>query len=198
MTPTPNEVLDATPFPEDHEHATYDGEAARRCWRALVRADRALKQFRSGYAGKCSPSHFWWGAFDLACTRFSGRPAPTYQGAVPNCPPYVMIEAYSHECISAGWWPGTAGSPVAEPAFYAYAYPEPPGGSAASIAPAAAFYHSDMREWILPYAAVRETRDPEAMIMEFLESTYEAAATLGGWDMAALRSSRGAMPERAE
>jgi len=198
MTPTPNEMADATPFPVDREHASYDGDAARRWWQALVQADRALKRFRGDFAGKCSPTHFWWGGFDLACTRFSGRPAPPYQGAIPNCPAYVMREAYSHECISAGWWPGTAGSPVAEPAFYAYAYPESPGCSTASIAPTAAFYHQEMREWILPYDAVRGARQPDAMISEFLESTYEAAAALGGWDVAALHSSRGAVPGRTD
>jgi hypothetical protein len=190
IVPTPNEVSDGTPFPDDREHATYDAEAVRRWWHALVEADRLLKQFRGRFAGKCSPSHFWWGGFDLACTRFSGRPAPPYGGVVPNCPSYVMLEAYSRECISAGWWPGTAGSPVTEPAFYAYAYPEPAGCSAAPIEPAAAFYHPEMREWILPHDAVRAADDPDAMVLSFLESTYEAAAALAGWDTAALRSSR--------
>ncbi|MGQ0643409.1 MAG: DUF5996 family protein [Gemmatimonadaceae bacterium] len=192
ITPTPNEIADATPFPVDREHASYDGDAARRCWRALVQADRALKSFRSGFGGKCSPSHFWWGGFDMACTRFSGRAAPPYQGAVPNCPPYVMQEAYSHECISAGWWPGTVGAPVAEPAFYAYAYPVPPGCAAATIHPAAAYYQEVMGLWILPYDAVREAQHPHAVILQFLESTYAAAAALSGWDTTALRSSRGA------
>lgn len=195
IVPTPNEMPDATPFPSDHAHATYDGEATRRWWRALIRADEMLKRFRGDFAGKCSPSHFWWGGFDLACTRFSGRPAPAYTGTIPNCPAYVMREAYSHECISAGWWPGSAGSPVAEPAFYAYAYPEPPGCNVAPIRPAAAFYHPEMREWILPYEAVRVADDPNAMILDFLESTYETAAALGGWDTAALRSSHGARSE---
>jgi hypothetical protein len=194
IVPTPNEVLDATPFPEDRKHATYDGEAARRWWHALTEADRLLKRFRGGFAGKCSPSHFWWGGFDLACTRFSGRPAPPYAGQVPNCPPYVMLEAYSRECISAGWWPGTAGTAVTEPAFYAYAYPEPAGCSAAPIEPAAAFYHPEMREWILPHEQVRAADDPDAMVLQFLESTYETAAALGRWDTTALRSSRGAIP----
>jgi uncharacterized protein DUF5996 len=190
ITPTPNEVPDGTPFPNDQAHATYDGDATRRWWRALVQADRVLKRFRGGFAGKCSPSHFWWGGFDLACTRFSGRPAPAHPGGIPNCPNYVMLEAYSRECISAGWWPGTAGSPVAAPAFYAYAYPEPAGCNVAPIRPEAAYYHQEMREWILPYDAVRAADDPDAMILEFLDSTYETAAALGGWDVAALRSSR--------
>jgi hypothetical protein len=197
MVPTPNEIPDATAFDGDHAHATYDGDAARRCWHALTQADRLLKRFRGGFAGKCSPSHFWWGAFDIACTRFSGRPAPAYQGKVPNCPDFVMREAYSHECISAGWWPGSVGSPVTEAAFYAYAYPEPPGCNVAPIGPSAAYYHQEMREWILPYDAVRAASDPDAMVMEVLESTYATAATLGGWDVAALRSSRGHADVRA-
>ena len=190
IVPTPNELPDATPFPDDHDHATYDAESVRRWWQALSQADRLLKRFRGGFAGKCSPSHLWWGSFDIACTRFSGRPAPEYQGSAPNTPPYVMREAYSHECISAGWWPGTVGSPVAEPAFYAYAYPEPAGCDAAAIQPAGAFYHGDMREWILPYEAVRGADDPDAAVTAFLDSTYTAAATLGKWDIAALRSAR--------
>jgi hypothetical protein len=193
MTPTPNEVAEATPFADDHAHATYDGDAARRWWRALTQADRLLKEFRGGFAGKCSPSHLWWGGFDLACTRFSGRPAPAHPGGIPNLPDDVAREAYSRECISAGWWPGTAGSPVAEPAFYAYAYPEPVGCDVAPIRPAAAFYHREMREWILPYGAVRAAGDPDAMVAEFFQSTYAAAATRGGWDIAGLRSSPPAM-----
>jgi hypothetical protein len=189
MHAAPNEIVDATPFADDHDHATYDGDAARRWWRALTQADRLLKRFRGGFAGKCSPSHFWWGGFDLACTRFSGRLAPPHPGGIPNCPDYVMREAYSRECISAGWWPGMPGSPAPEPAFYAYAYPEPPGCSAAPIKPSAARYDAEMREWVLPYEAVRATRDPDAVVSEFLESTYETAATLGGWDIATLRSS---------
>lgn len=187
---TPNEVPDAVPFAEDRDHATYDGDSVRRCWHLLTQTDRLLKRFRGRFTGKCSPSHFWWGSFDLACTRFSGRRAPEYKGVVPNCPTYVMREAYSHECISAGWWPGSAGSPVTEPAFYAYAYPEPAGCAAAPIRPAAAYWHTDMHEWILPYAAVRDASDPEAAVMDFLESTYAAGAALGGWDVAALRASR--------
>ncbi|HEU4994429.1 MAG TPA: DUF5996 family protein [Gemmatimonadaceae bacterium] len=188
----PNEIEDATAFAEDEKHAAYDGDAVRRWWSALVEADRLLKRFRSGFVGKCSPSHFWWGGFDLACTRFSGRTAPPYQGTIPNCPPYVMLEAYSHECISAGWWPGTAGAPVTEPAFYAYAYPEPAGCNVAPITPRAAYYHQEMHEWILPYDAVRRAPDPDAAVLEFLESTYAVAAKLGNWDVAALRSPRGA------
>ena len=187
--PVPAEIADATPFAEDREHATYDPHAATRFFRALQCADLALKRFRSGFVGKCSPTHFWWGAFDVACTRFSGRKAPTYAGSVPNCPSYVMVEAYSHECISAGWWPGSAGAPVSEPAFYAYAYPEPAGCSGVTIEPAEARWDTAMREWILPYDAVRSASDPEALVAAFFDSTYEGAASLAGWDTAALRSS---------
>lgn len=190
MHPAPNEIVDATPFAADHAHATYDADAVHRWWRALCSADRALKAFRSGFAGKCSPSHFWWGGFDLACTRFSGRPAPRYTGRIPNCPNYVMHEAYSHECISAGFWPGSPGTSVADAAFYAYAYPEPAGCDLARIAPASAYYDGAMREWILPYDAVRTAADPFAALADFFESTYETAASLGDWDVAGLRSSR--------
>jgi hypothetical protein len=190
IIPTPNEVLDATPFPDDRVHATYDGDTVRRWWRALSDVNHALEEFRGGFVGKCSPSHFWWGGFDIACTRFSGRRAPPHPGGIPNCPTWVMHEAYSHECISAGWWPGTPDSAVAEAAFYAYAYPEPPGCNMARIDPPMAAYNADMREWILPYEAARASGEPARMVAQFLESTYNAAATLGGWDIAALRSSR--------
>jgi len=189
IVPKPNELPDATPFASDVEHATYDADAARRWYRVLLQADRLLGQFRSGFEGKCSPVHFWWGGFDIACTRFSGRTAPLYSGNAPNVPMYVMREGYSHECISAGWWPGVAESPVPYPAFYAYSYPEPAGCSTAPIEPSAAFYHTEMREWILPYEAVRGSSDPDGMVLAFLESTYEAAARLGAWDVEALRSS---------
>ena len=185
--PRPNEVADAIPFAEDRVHASYDNEAAQRCWRVLVDADRVLKDFRGRFIGKCSPVHFWWGGFDLACTRFSGRRAPPHPGGIPNLPDYVTRDAYSHECISAGWWPG--GGPIPEPAFYAYAYPEPPGCPEATVRPAAARYDRTMREWILPYDAVRDAPDPDAALMEFLQSTYEAAAGLAAWDRAALERS---------
>lgn len=180
--PVPVEIADATPFAADRVHASYDADAAQRCWRILAHTDRVLKQFRGRFLGKSSPSHFWWGSFDLSCTRFSGRRAPPHPGGIPNCPDYVTLEAYSHECISAGWWPGSAGGPVAEPAFYAYAYPEPAGFSDARVRPAAASYHPVMREWILPYEAVRAARDPDAALLEFLQSTYEAGAERAGWD----------------
>jgi hypothetical protein len=145
-----------------------------------------MQEFRGRFIGKCSPVHFWWGGFDLACTRFSGRRAPVHPGGIPNLPDWVTREAYSHECISAGWWPGSAGSPVTEPAFYAYAYPEPDGCSTAPIEPESAYYQEQMREWILPYDAVRKADDPDALLLQFMQSTYETAANLGGWDRAAL------------
>jgi hypothetical protein len=184
--PVPVEMTDRLPFTQDRAHAAYDGDAAQRCWRILAQADRVLKQFRGRFLGKSSPSHFWWGSFDLSCTRFSGRPAPPHPGGVPNCPDYVTREAYSHECISAGWWPGSVGGPVAEPAFYAYAYAEPAGYPDAPMRPAAAAYHPALRDWILPYEAVRNAPDPDRMLLEFLQSTYQAAAEHGGWDRAQL------------
>jgi uncharacterized protein DUF5996 len=186
IRPVPVELADVLPFADDRVHATYDGDAAQRCWRALLAADRVLKEFRGRFIGKSSPSHFFWGSFDLACTRFSGRRAPPHPGGVPNCPDWVTREAYSHECISSGWWPGSPGSPVAEAAFYAYAYPEPAGCPTARIRPEGASYNVAMREWILPYESVRTAKDPHAALMEFLQSTYEAAATLGGWNRAEL------------
>jgi len=151
----------------------------------LVAADRVLKEFRGRFLGKSSPSHFWWGAFDLACTRFSGRPAPPHPGGIPNCPDYVTLEAYSHECSSVGWWPGNLGG-LEKPAFYAYAYPQPPGYAAARIEPPSAYYHPTLREWILPYDSVRTAADPDAVLLAFCESTHAAAAELGGWDRAVL------------
>lgn len=191
IRPVPSELPDTIPFTQDRAHASYDRDAVGRWWRALSQADRVLKQFRGRFIGKSSPSHFWWGAFDLSCTRFSGRGAPQHPGGLPNLPDRITREAYSHECISAGFWPGIVGSPVAEPAFYAYAYPEPAGCPDAVVRPAAARYEMAMREWILPYDAVRTAPDPDATLMEFLASTYEAAATLGGWDRAALERPAG-------
>jgi hypothetical protein len=184
IRPVPTEVADPIPFHEDREHAAFDAGAARRFFEALAQADRVMRVFRGRFVGKSSPVHFWWGGFDLACTRFSGRKAPPHPGGVPNVPDVVAREAYSHECISLGWWPG--GAPVLEPAFYAYAYPEPPGCPEAAIGPSAASYHPGLREWILPYEAVRRAPDPEAAVLEFAQSTYEAAATLGRWDRAGL------------
>jgi hypothetical protein len=183
--PVPVELPDRLRFDEDRTHTAYDRDAAHRCWRALARADRVLREFRGRFLGKSSPSHFWWGAFDLSCTRFSGRPAPPHPGGIPNCPDFVTREAYSHECISVGWWPGSIGV-LEQPAFYAYAYPEPLGCAAAAIRPAAAYYHAALREWILPYEDVRAAPDPDAALLAFCESTYSAAADLGRWDRAAL------------
>ena len=184
--PMPSEIPDPVPFTGDRVPRSYDPEAARRFGQLLVQADRVMKEFRGGFIGKCSPVHFWWGGFDLACTRFSGRVAPPHPGGIPNLPDRVTREAYSHECISAGWWPGGGSLPVREPVFYAYAYPEPAGCPEARVRPAAAYYHDAMREWILPYEAVRQAPDRDAALSEFLHSTYEAAAGLGRWDRAAL------------
>ena len=184
MLGRPVEVDKAIPFAEDEEHAAYDRDAVQRWWRALGQADRVFKRFRSGFNGKQSPSHFFWGSFDLAVTRFSGRPAPRHPGGAPNCPDYVMVEAYSHECSSAGFWPG--GGAVEEAAFYSYAWPEPEGYAAAPVQPAAAWYHPQAREFILPYQAVRTADDPDGTLLQFLQSTYEAAARLGHWDRATL------------
>lgn len=180
----PNELEDATPFDDDESHASYDGDAAQRCWRILVQAERVLLLFRAGFQGKCSPVHFFWGAFDLAVTRFSGRQAPRHPGGVPHLPDRVVREAYSHEVSSAGFWPGGGAIPYA--AFYSYAYPEPPGYQAASVRPSAAFYSAELREFVLPYEDVRTAGTPDDALREFLESTYAAAANLGQWDRAAL------------
>jgi hypothetical protein len=194
IMPAPMELMDTTSFVDDRAHASYDPDAVHRCWQILLQSDRVLKRFRGRFIGKSSPSHFWWGGFDLACTRFSGRPAPLHPGGIPNCPDWVTTEAYSHECISAGWWPGMLGSPVAEPAFYAYSYPEPAGCDVALVRPEAAYYHPVMREWILPYESVRSSSDPEGALLEFLESTYEAAATLAKWDRPRLERPAGWQP----
>jgi hypothetical protein len=182
--PVPSEMADALPFPQDRHHRSYDSEYAGRCWRILSQADRVFHQFRGRFIGKCSPVHFFWGAFDLACTRFSGRRAPLHPGGVPNLPDRIVREAYSHECISAGWWPG--GGPLPEPVFYAYAYPEPEAFAEAPIQPAEAYYHRELKEFVLPYEAVRTADRPDELLLQFLQSTYEAAAGLAGWDRPAL------------
>jgi len=194
ILPVPVEMADTLRFTEDHTHASYDAGAAHRCWQIMVQADRVLKKFRGRFIGKSSPSHFWWGGFDLSCTRFSGRPAPRHPGGIPNCPDYVTLEGYSHECISAGWWPGTVGTPVAEPAFYAYSYPEPPGCDVAPVRPESAYYQPLMHEWILPYESIRSSPDPDRLLLEFLQSTYEAAADRAKWDRAALERPAGWKP----
>ena len=180
----PNEVVDPIPFDMDESHAAYDREYANRYWRALVQADRVLTEFRARFAGKCSPVHYFWGAPDLAVTRFSGRRAPAHPGGIPNLPDRVTREAYSHEVSSCGFWPG--GGQIPYPAFYSYAYPEPAGFSVARVTPAAAFYSADLREFILPYDSVRESARPDATLLEFLQTTYESAANLAKWDRAAL------------
>ena len=180
----PNEVADPIPFAEDRVHAAYDADAARRFWRVLADADRVFKRFRSGFLGKASPVHLFWGSFDLAVTRFSGRPAPPHPGGVPGLPDRVTREAYSHEVSSAGFWPG--GGAVDYPAFYSYAYPAPEGFAEAQVEPGEAFFHQQMGEFILPYDAVRAAAEPDAALMAFLQTTYEAAADRAGWDRAAL------------
>jgi hypothetical protein len=181
---SPNEVAEAIPFAADEAHGSYDAAAVTRFWRALVQADRVMQIFRARFIGKCSPVHFFWGAMDHAVTRFSGRRAPEHPGGIPNLPDRVTREAYSHEVSSCGFWPGSGA--VAYPAFYAYAYPEPPGFAATTARPAQAFYSQEFREFVLPYDAVRESADPDRMLLEFFQSTYEAAADLARWDRAAL------------
>jgi hypothetical protein len=176
----PNEVTEPIPFDQDETHRSYDADAANRFWRILVQAGRVMQQFRGGFIGKCSPVHFFWGALDLAVTRFSGRRAPTHPGGIPNLPDPVTRDAYSHEVSSCGFWPG--GGAISYPAFYSYAYPEPPGFATAPVNPGAAFYSTDFREFILPYDAVRHSESPDQTLLEFLQSTYEAAANLGHWD----------------
>jgi hypothetical protein len=180
----PNEVADGIPFDRDKTHASYDTASANRFWRVLLQVDRVFQIFRARYIGKSSPVHFFWGAGDLAVTRFSGRVAPEHPAGVPNCPDWVMREAYSHEVSSCGFWPGSDELP--EPVFYAYAYPESEGFSAATVRPAPAYYHDSVREFILPYEQVRTAESPDMILLEFLQSTYEAAADLGRWDRAAL------------
>ncbi|QYG95552.1 hypothetical protein HC251_12905 [Iamia sp. SCSIO 61187] len=179
---TPNEVDPAIPFAEDHEHASYDAEAVHLFWRQLVQASRVLGEFRSRFVGKVSPVHFFWGAMDLACTRFSGRAAPPHPGGAPNCGDWVMVEGYSHELSSCGFWPGGG----EEGAFYAYAYPEPDGFADHAVEPAAASYSTENGQFLLPYEAVRAAPDPDRALLDFLQTTYEAAAVHGRWDRAAL------------
>lgn len=178
----PNELPEAVPFVEDNASRPYDADAVRRFHRALVSIRRVFEEFRTGFRGKVSPAHLFWGSFDLAVTRFSGRRAPLHPGGIPNLPDEVTQEAYSHEVSSAGFWPG--GGPTDDAAFYAYAYPAPEGFAAAAVEPRAAYYNEQFGEFILPYDAVRQSSDPETTLLAFLESTYEAAAILGAWDRA--------------
>ena len=178
----PNEVDPALPFAEDDEHASYDHDAANLFWRQLLQANRVLGLFRSRFVGKASPVHFFWGAMDLACTRFSGRSAPRHSGGAPNVGDWVMVEGYSRELSSCGFFPGGGD----EGAFYAYAYPEPSGFADHPVNPAAARYDTDLGEYLLPYEAVRQATNPDQMLLAFLQDTYEAAAIHADWDRAAL------------
>jgi hypothetical protein len=182
----PSEIPDAIPFDRDTTHQAYDPDAVHRFWHALVQIDRVLKLFRTGFIGKASPVHFFWGSFDLVVTRFSGRRAPPFPAAtsIPNMPEAVVLDAYSHECSSAGFWPGGQGADDA--AFYSYAWPAPDGFAKAQVRPAAAFWNEQLGQFNLPYEAAHTASDPDATLMEFLLSTYEAAANLGKWDRAAL------------
>ncbi|MEV6228912.1 DUF5996 family protein [Saccharopolyspora shandongensis] len=174
----PREVEYAIPFEEDTEHSSYDPEYAHLFWQQLLGAHRVLAEFRSRFVGKVSPVHFFWGAMDLAVTRFSGRTAPKHPGGAPNCADWVMVEGYSHELSSCGFWPGGSG----EGTFYSYAYPEPAGYVQHPVRPADASYSPEVGEFLLPYEAVRTAADPDATLLEFLQTTYEAAADNGAWD----------------
>lgn len=181
---TPVEIPDPVqPLDEDETHAAYDSEAVTRFWQALLQAHRVFTEFRARFIGKVSPVHFFWGAFDLAVTRFSGRTAPEHPAGAPNLADWVMREAYSHEVSSAGFWPGAG---LGEAAFYSYAYPEPDGFRDYPVRPEAAYYHEELGEFVLPFEAVRTAEKPDEMLLEFLQSTYEAAAELADWDRSAL------------
>jgi hypothetical protein len=184
----PNEIENGIPFDRDEQHRSYDPEYANRFWRVLVQADRVFKDFRSLFCGKCSPVHFFWGSFDLAVTRFSGRAAPPHPGGVPHLPDEIVREAYSQEVSSLGFWPGNAVVPT--PLFYSYAYPEPPGFAEAKVKPAEASYHPKLHEFVLLYDKVREATSPDEMLLEFAQSTYDAASTLGKWDRTALEEKK--------
>jgi hypothetical protein len=185
----PNELPDPIRFSEDRTHASYDPDAVRRFLQILVNVDRVFKQFRTGFLGKASPVHFFWGSFDLAVTRFSGRRAPRHPGGVPHLSDEVACEAYSHEVSSAGFWPGSGA--IDYPAFYSYAYPEPPGFRAVKVGPEATFFSEALGEFILPYDAVRTAAVPDQALLEFLQSTYEAAANAAKWDRDALECTPG-------
>jgi hypothetical protein len=186
---TPNELPDPIPFSQDSRHASYDPDAVRRFFQILRNAERVFEQFRTGFLGKASPVHFFWGSFDLAVTRFSGRRAPRHPGGVPHLPDEVAWEAYSHEVSSAGFWPG--GGAIDYPAFYCYAYPEPAGFRTAPLRPDAAFFSEALGEFILPYDAVRTAAQPDQALLDFLQSTYEAAANSAKWDRNALECALG-------
>jgi hypothetical protein len=185
----PNELPDPVRFSDDDQHASYDAESVRRFLQILVNADRVFKQFRTGFLGKASPVHFFWGSFDLAVTRFSGRRAPRHPGGVPHLSDAVACEAYSHEVSSAGFWPGSGA--IDYPAFYSYAYPEPTGFRSTRVRPDAAFFSENLGEFILPYDAVRTAARPDQVLLEFLQSTYEAAADAAKWERDVLECSPG-------
>ena len=185
----PNELPEPIRFSQDTQHATYDAEAAQRFFRILSNADRVFRQFRTGFLGKASPVHFFWGSFDLAVTRFSGRSAPRHPGGVPHLSDAVACEAYSHEVSSAGFWPGSGA--IDYPAFYSYAYPEPDGFRKTKVRPEAAFFSEEVGEFILPYDAVRTAKDPDAALLDFLQSTYDAAANAAKWDRSILECAQG-------
>src|SRR3982075_3638469 len=185
----PNELPEPICFSQDHRHASYDPDAVRRFFQILVNADRVFKQFRTSFLGKASPVHFFWGSFDLAVARFSGRRAPRHPGGVPHLPDAVACEAYSHEVSSAGFWPGSGA--IDYPAFYSYAYPDPAGFRATRVRPDAAFFSEALGEFILPYDAVRTAPQPDQALLDFLQSTYEAAANAAKWDRDALECAPG-------
>ena len=185
---TPNEIVNPIPFDQDEKHRAYDAEYANRFWRVLVQADRVFKEFRSRFCGKCSPVHFFWGSFDFAVTRFSGRQAPPHPGGVPHLPDAITREAYSQEVSSLGFWPGADVMP--EALFYSYAYPEPAEFGQARVKPEAASYNTQLREFTLPYEAVRTAKSPDETLLDFAQSTYDAASTLGKWDRAALEEKK--------
>jgi Family of unknown function (DUF5996) len=185
----PCEIANCVPFSQDRTHAAYDPDYAHRFWQVLLQTDRVLKRFRTGFLGKCSPVHFFWGSFDITVTRFSGRRAPTYPGTAPGVTPAMMQEAYSHEESSAGFWPG--GNGIDYPAFYSYAYPTSARFGEIAVQPAGAFFSAQLGEFLLPYEAVRTAADPDAALLAFLQSTYEAAAVTADWDRAALECPRG-------
>ena len=185
----PSEIPNAIRFSQDHVHAAYDRDYANRFWRVLVQVDRVFKQFRTGFVGKASPVHFFWGSFDLAVTRFSGRRAPPFEGKTPGLSLEIMREAYSHEVSSAGFWPGLVGT--SDACFYSYAYPEPAGFATHAVEPEQAHYSETLKEFVLPYDSVRRSDDPDAALLGFLQSTYAAAATAGQWDREALECSMG-------
>ncbi len=180
----PCEIAAATAFSRDRTHCAYEPDYAQRFWRILLQSDRVLKQFRTGFIGKCSPVHFFWGSFDMAVTRFSGRRAPAFSGKIPGVAEQVMREAYSHEVSSAGFWPGGSGGN--DPLYYSYAYPQPAGLRERAVQPDAAFFSEALGEFVLPYEAVRTAADPDALLLAFLQSTYEAAAITANWDRASL------------